>query len=205
MLRQIYYQFLVYRSIVAPFLVVSSIAVPCWLLFRWYRLRATRQSPSLKREGLLLVFVLYLSGLAAATLAPNHNPRLLANDTTGIEIRPSAATLTCSSAFLPGGSRAQAFCIYNAKGNLLLFIPFGILIPLIWRRLSFWKGIQAAIALSLTIEILQYVSRAWGSYRAADINDIILNVLGASLGLILVHALRALMRSRRAVAPLSSA
>ena len=196
MIRQLYYQFLVYRSIVAPFLVVSSIVVPCWLIFRVYRVRTQQQRFSFRREALLLIFMLYLSGLAAATLAPNHNPRLLENDTTGIELRPKLATLTCSSASLPSGSTAQGFCVYSAKGNILLFFPLGILIPLIWRRLSFWKGIQIAIALSFAIEVLQYASRAWGSYRAADINDVLLNVFGASLGLIVVSMVRLLTRNR---------
>ena len=195
MLRELGYQFLVYRSIAFPFLVLSLIVVPCWLVFRLYWLRSRRQPVSLRRECLLVIVVLYLCGVAAATLAPNHNPRLLAQDTTGIELRPNLATLTCSSAMLPKGSNVRHFCVYNAKGNVLLFFPLGILIALVWRRLRFWKVIQIAIALSFTIELLQYLSRAWGSYRAADINDVILNVFGASLGLILVSLLR--LRIRR--------
>jgi len=200
MIRQIYYEFLVYRSIVAPFLVVCLLAVPAWLGLRFYYLRARHQPVSFRCEALLLIFVLYLSGVAAATLAPNHNPRLLTVDTTGVELVPDVATLTCSSARMPIDSKAHAFCVYNAKGNFLLFIPLGFLIPLIWKRLSSWKGIQIAIALSVTIEILQYVSRAWGSYRAADINDVILNVLGASLGLLLMHFGQRLTRRSRAIA-----
>ena len=200
MIRELYYQFLVYRSIVFPFLVVSLVVVPCWLIFRLYRLRARRHPLSLKRESLLLIFVIYLSGLAAATLEPNHNPRLLAEDTTGIELRPDLATLTCSSAFLPEGSKPGAFCVYNAKGNILLFFPLGILIPLVWRRLRFWRAIQVAIGVSITIELLQYASRAWGSYRAVDINDVLLNVFGACLGLALVYLLR-LLRGTRPVQP----
>jgi glycopeptide antibiotics resistance protein len=80
--------------------------------------------------------------------------------------------------------------MYNAKGNVLLFIPLGLLLPLVWPRLRFWKAIQIAIAVSVSIEVLQYASRAWGSYRLADVNDVVLNVLGASVGLIVVSLLR---------------
>ena len=196
MLPRFLYPFLVYRSIVVPFLVVSSVAVPCWMLFRLFRFRKHHRPLSFQREALLLVVVLYLSGLAAATLAPNHNPRLLANDTTGLELRPKLATLTCPSRSLQKDSRARFFCVYNAKGNVLLFFPLGLLIPLIWKRIRFSTGIQISIALSLTIELLQYVSRAWGSYRAVDINDVILNTLGACLGMILGFLLRSLGSSR---------
>ena len=200
MLRQLFYPFLVYRSVVSPFLVLSAIAVPCWLVFRLYRLRTPGQRVSFQREILLLAVVLYLSGVAAATLTPNHSSHLLAEPSVGIEIHPNLASLTCSSATLPRGSKAPFFCVYNAAGNVLLFFPLGIFLPLVWKRLRFWRGIQIAIALSSSIELLQYFSRAWGSYRLADINDVVLNVLGASLGLALVFLLR-LCRGIRPAGP----
>jgi glycopeptide antibiotics resistance protein len=48
---------------------------------------------------------------------------------------------------------------------------------------------QIAIALSCSIELVQYVSRAWVN-RLADVNDIILNVVGACLGLALMSLLQ---------------
>jgi glycopeptide antibiotics resistance protein len=72
----------------------------------------------------------------------------------------------------------------------VLFFPLGIFLPLVSRHLRFWRGIEIAIALSFSIELLQYLSSAWGSYRSADVNDVILNVLGASLGLALMSLLR---------------
>ena len=83
----------------------------------------------------------------------------------------------------------------------MLFFPLGILIPLVSRRLRFWRGIQIAIAISVSIEVVQYLSMAW-SNRNADVNDVILNVVGAGLGLMLVSLLlRLLQGSRLAVAP----
>jgi glycopeptide antibiotics resistance protein len=122
---------------------------------------------------------------------------LKAEPMAGIELRPDLASLTCSSARLPDGSKPGHFCGYNAKGNILLFFPLGLLIPLVWPRLRFWRGVQIAIALSLTIEIVQLISRAWGSYRAADINDVLLNCFGACLGMALVFLLRSLVGASR--------
>jgi glycopeptide antibiotics resistance protein len=190
MFRHLIYPFLPYRSFAFPILVLSSIVVPCWLVFRLFRHRTGGHPLSFRREILLLTFVVYLSGLAAATLTPNRSPRLIAEGTGRMELHPSLASLTCSSANLPRGSTAQAFCVHNARGNVMLFFPLGILIPLVWRHLRFWRGIQIAIALSFSIELLQYLSSAWGSYRSADVNDVILNVLGACLGLALVSLLR---------------
>ena len=198
MFRHLLYPFLPYRSLFFPFLVLSAIAVPYWLIFRLYRLRTPGHRLSFRREILLLTFVVYLCGLATATLIPNHNSRLAAEAAVAIDLHPNLASLTCSSAALPRGSTARAFCVHNAKGNVMLFFPLGILIPLVWRRLRFWRGIQIAIAISVSIELVQYLSRAW-SNRTADVNDVILNVLGAGLGLVLVFLLRLLRGTRPAV------
>jgi glycopeptide antibiotics resistance protein len=52
---------------------------------------------------------------------------------------------------------------------------------------------------SCSIELVQYLSRAWGSKRLADVNDVVLNVVGASLGLALVSLLRLRQGARPAV------
>jgi glycopeptide antibiotics resistance protein len=200
MLRQLFHMLLVYRSFAAPILVLSSIVVPCWLAFRLYRHRTRGRPVSFGREILLLTLVVYLASLAAVTLSPNRSGRLIAAGTGGIDLRPNLASLTCSSATLPTGSSARAFCVRNARGNVMLFFPLGILIPLVWRHVRFWKGTQIAIALSFSIELAQYLSSAWGSYRAADVNDFILNVVGACLGLALVSLLRLRPNARPAVA-----
>jgi glycopeptide antibiotics resistance protein len=184
------YPFLVYRSLVAPFLVLSAIVAPCWLVFRWYHLRTSRQPLSFRREVLLLAFVVYLAGLASATLTPNRSSRWSADATVGLDLHPSVASLTCSAAILPAGSTARSFCVRNARGNVLLFFPLGILLPLVWRRLRFGKGMLIAIAVSCSIELVQYLSRTWGVNRTADVNDVVLNVFGASVGLGIMALLR---------------
>lgn len=184
------YPFLAYRSFIEPILLVASIVVPCWLAYRVYRHRSGEQPVSVAREILLLTFVVYLAGLAAVTIAPTRGSHLYDDGTAGIELRPSLASLTCSPAILGSDSSVPPFCARNAKGNVLLFLPLGILVPLVWKGIGFWRGMGIAIAVSITIELEQYVSRAWGSYRSPDVNDVILNLLGAGLGLALVTLAR---------------
>jgi len=182
-----------YHQVGFPFLILSVIALPCWLVFRLYRRRTLGHPLSARREMLLLTFVVYLVCLATLTLTPNRGSRLRAE--AGIELHPNLASLTCSSALLPRAPNARAFCVQNAAGNVLLFFPLGILLLLIWRHLRVWRGIQIAIALSIIIELAQYLS----GYRSADVNDVILNVLGACLGLVLVYPLRLRHGTRSAV------
>jgi glycopeptide antibiotics resistance protein len=190
MLPRFLYPVLAYRSMLFPFLVVSMVTVPAWLAFRLYHLRRHGRRPSLYREILLLTFVVYLSGLASATLTPNHGSLARAENTAGVDLLPSLASLTCYSAIMPEDSSERGFCVRNARGNVILFFPLGILIPLVWGQLGFWRVVHIAIALSVSIELTQYLSRAWGSYRLADVNDVILNVFGAGLGLGLVSMIR---------------
>ena len=175
-----------YRQVGVPFFILSVIALPCWLVFRLYRLRTLGHPLSARREILLLTGVVYLLCLVTLTLTANRGSRLRAESTAGIELQPNLASLTCSSASLPRAPNARMFCLQNAAGNVLLFFPLGIFLPLVWKHLRFWRGIQIAIALSISIELVQYLS----SSRSADVNDVILNGLGASLGLVLVYLLR---------------
>lgn len=58
-------------------------------------------------------------------------------------------------------------------GNILMFLPFGILYPLSHKELTWKNIISKGIIFVLTIELIQPI---FG--RAFDINDIILNSLG---------------------------
>ncbi len=62
-------------------------------------------------------------------------------------------------------------------GNLLAFVPFGILIPLIF-GIKYFKFIFIFLISIFSLEILQMVTYL-GSF---DIEDIMINVVGASIG-----------------------
>ncbi len=70
-------------------------------------------------------------------------------------------------------------------GNMILLLPFGYFLPLIYNKFnSFIKVFIAALVLSASIETIQFIANNLMKfpYRAADIDDIILNVTGAILG-----------------------
>lgn len=79
----------------------------------------------------------------------------------------------------------------NVIGNTAMFIPSGIVIPVIYRKLNnFWKAVAAAALISLCIEIIQLPF----SVRASDVDDLILNVLGAAVGYVIYAAVKRLKR-----------
>lgn len=62
--------------------------------------------------------------------------------------------------------------------NVLLFVPLGIFLPLLWSRYTSIKNtLLFGFGMSLTIELLQMFT-----YRATDVNDLMTNTLGTLLG-----------------------
>ena len=69
--------------------------------------------------------------------------------------------------------------LVNLIGNILLFMPLGIVWPAVFPKLdTHWKVIAAGVGLSLCIEVLQLPFYS----RATDVDDLILNSLGYLLG-----------------------
>ena len=67
----------------------------------------------------------------------------------------------------------------GAALNILLFIPFGYLLPLLWGRADrWWKVLLCGLAVSIVIELLQLVTRL-GMF---DLDDLMNNAVGAVLG-----------------------
>jgi len=81
-----------------------------------------------------------------------------------------------------GSDIGMHMMIYNIFGNILLYIPFGILYPLSkFRPKNPFLLVILVMVLSSLFEILQYFSRK-GSF---DIDDILLNTIGVVIGYII--------------------
>ena len=88
----------------------------------------------------------------------------------------------------------SGYGVLNIWGNLVVFLPLGVLITLLWRG-RWLAGAAAAVAcgtaFSVVIETAQY---AVG--RSSDIDDVILNAAGSLVGAMLAGAW--LLATRRA-------
>jgi len=91
----------------------------------------------------------------------------------------------------------SGFWFRQIVGNLLLLMPVGLLGPIGLPWLDrWWRVLLAAFLLSLAIELAQL----WIPDRAADVDDLLLNVVGAALGYAGFTALRAGLGGRRPTA-----
>lgn len=75
--------------------------------------------------------------------------------------------------------------VTNLLANLLMFIPMGMALPVLFSEKfnKLWKIVLFVIVLVALIEIAQFITFT----GSADIDDVILNTIGACIGYFIVH------------------
>lgn len=160
------------------------IALPIFVFIRlglnFYRQDKTKKI-NIFREITLLIFALYIVGLASQTIIPRFE-----FGANGFGIVGAYQNRYNIIPFLVFKETYQAifndnyfnYFVINFIGNILLFIPFGFFLPLLWIKMrKLHKTIILGFLLSLTIEIIQFPL-----FRGTDIDDLWLNTLGVLIG-----------------------
>jgi glycopeptide antibiotics resistance protein len=136
-----------------------------------------------KTKLLVATLVVYIGVVFAFTIVPTHitgfrNPR-----SYHVNVIPLGYSFTCFLQDPNQHPHITTFCLRNTLGNLALFVPLGILLPLVSNRFRTLKRVLLfALFLSLSVESIQFLLRFFGNPRAVDIDDVILNTLGACVG-----------------------
>lgn len=82
----------------------------------------------------------------------------------------------------------------NLVGNVLAFVPFGMLIRWVrGKKTGFFTATLAAFTFSLCIELIQLITKL----GVFDVDDIIMNTFGGMLGYIIYYILARFDRKRR--------
>ena len=98
-----------------------------------------------------------------------------------------------ASDFIDAITRAVPWLTYDlieTVANVALFVPFGVLLALV---LPLHRGLVVPIALATTL-IIESGQALILSERTPSLRDIVANVLGATIGLAIVH-----LRERRKI------
>ena len=75
------------------------------------------------------------------------------------------------------------FWLMNLLGNIILLSPLAVLVPILSKKFRSLKSVVIlCFCTSLFIEFLQFLSLFIGNLRSVDIDDVILNTLGAFIG-----------------------
>ncbi len=91
-----------------------------------------------------------------------------------------------------------SYVFLNLAGNILVFMPFGFLLPIMSRKLrGFFRIVLLGLALSLVVESIQ-LATGTGIF---DVDDLLLNTIGAALGFMIFaivnHRRKKKSKSRR--------
>ena len=160
------------------FLFTESIVILGWILFRFAAYQKNKIF-SRKREAVQLLFLINLMVICRMVFHPmrteNGHILPLVLDTTAIwpfriNLKPLVYLFDYES---------KRDMLLNIIGNFAMFIPTGIMTPLIYKHLdSLKKTVLTGFCISLAIEIIQLPFAS----RASDIDDLILNTAGCLAG-----------------------
>ena len=79
---------------------------------------------------------------------------------------------------IPFGDEKNLRYFFQVSMNAVMFLPFGFLLPLLWKTCRSWKVTTlAGLLTSALIETIQLFC-----FRLTDVDDLIMNTLGAFLG-----------------------
>jgi glycopeptide antibiotics resistance protein len=109
-----------------------------------------------------------------------------------LTLQPSPASEALTHSNLTPGSSLRAYldqpelrdAVKQIGGNILLGVPFGVLVPVVAPRT---RGILRVLLLTATVMLLvEFAQGALVTGRAFDIDDVILNTTGALIGYLLL-------------------
>lgn len=138
-----------------------------------------------------IIFSIYITSLVVFTLFPFPYQKEL------IEIMIED-NLGVNHNFIPFKAFVDAInfgdltiAIKQIGGNILLFMPLGFAIPILFPIIKKGKVILIGFTVSLTIELIQAVAGFFlgYNYRSFDVDDLIMNTLGTVIGLLLFSLL----------------
>lgn len=162
---------------------IFSISILClpflalmWLVVIWHA-RQRGDSINWLRLVLISVFFLYLAEVFWNTLSLDIfiMPLQLRGN---INLVPIVGIIKMATSMIQS---ANPWSFINLFGNMALFIPFGLFLPLLFPNAdAAWKIILSGLCLSLSIEIWQLFLP-----RASDVDDLILNISGTLVGYLL--------------------
>lgn len=173
-----------------PFIPTEILFAVLWLLLRaavWLRQRKI----DWRREAVLLLMYVNLAVILRFTFFPmarvdGRVQPLLFYAAAAFPFRVNLVPLVRLFEY-----HSRRDLLLNVVGNAAMFIPSGIVLPVVYKRLnSFGRVTAAGAGISLAIELLQLPF----SVRASDVDDLLLNTCGVAVG----YGIYAVVRHLRA-------
>ncbi|MBR2177457.1 MAG: VanZ family protein [Clostridia bacterium] len=170
--------------------IVGIVILFVWLIYS----HKNKLNPT--RIMIISIFILYMTAVISITFFPlTYDPSLkLASDVLSQRLILTPFQTTISYVCL-----GNPFVIFvQLGGNIIMTIPFGIMLPMIVKNKKICFYLLLVLALPLFIETSQLVLGIilQTFYRTADIDDVIYNFLGGMIGLAIYKLLPKKFRNR---------
>ena len=175
-----------YLCRMAPFMLVC---LPVVLLCRICLCHSRKKAgipTNAAHEIWLMIFVLFLVGLASLTVLPivqwsdgGLTFRLYGRG--NLNVIPFQVLF---DSFQLAAQGDWTYILINLWGNIAMFLPIGFFPMLLYRNMTVKKAALIGFCVSLFIEVAQIAVQ-----RDSDVDDLILNTLGAVLGALLYRLL----------------
>lgn len=193
------------KFVLAYSIPVALIAFFLTAYLRVHFFEKYKRKSSRNREWIFLIFSTYMALLIFFLFLPNW---VIANHgiPLGIDLARSSLSFRPSNPqewgvnFIPfhtikkylhhvGGLHSFT----NIFGNIIISIPMGFGLPLLWHRFSKFKSTLGFSAMFFTI--IEFLQHFVG--RSTDIDDLILNLIGISIGYLIYRLLEERLNLRQ--------
>lgn len=159
------------------------ITTPFIIVFRIYKVKKVQVKINYFHEIGVILFFMFLAGLLSQTVIPvvyvNNGTILFVNGNYQAVNLEFFKVLTETYNAIKYLDLWQPFFI-NFVGNIVMFMPIGFLLPLLWKKFeNVFITFGTGFLLSLSIELLQLPQM-----RSSDVDDLWLNTLGTVIGYI---------------------
>lgn len=169
-----------YAVMMVPGMLLMLLVYLCLYRARMDRLERRDLISDRGREWVLALFLMYCGGMATLTLLPLAYADLAGILRHGLPETPffqvGKVSVTPLAKMFNNG--------FTFLSNIVMFMPFGFCPALLWRRSRWYKALGIGLLFTENIECWQlFIGRTF------DVDDLILNMLGAMLGWLLWVAL----------------
>jgi len=181
-------------------LTAGPVMLGAFLLAAVAGIVTARRGASRSRTALVIAAVVYSAWVLALTVFPLTFGALAFNMSADPYWRNSVNLVPFRTIELYLTTDLVGVARINLLGNLALLAPMGFVAPALSRRLDgWWRIALLGLASAGAIELMQFARRyvLGMTGRSADIDDVILNALGALLGYALLRLVRPAWRRRR--------
>ncbi|HEO8422430.1 VanZ family protein [Niallia sp. FSL W8-0635] len=191
------------RMYLEAMIIYMSIGAPIYLLGRFIYIKWKKREQNWGKEIVLFLFVMFCIGVASQTIIPkwytmvgqDGKAHIYMNRLEGIRsinLIPFSTILSYLALSNDQVSNWNQVSLINLLGNVLVFVPFGIFLPLIWKPFrTFTSLFWMSIFIPFFIEITQLFIG-----RSTDIDDVILNAFGIIFGFCVYKILETLLQKR---------